>query len=185
MNKSKYLILIILVLISVTVYVTYSYFAPNIISNDINDVNVSSGKINLRIDDESIDSIDLAPINDEDYEMLAYHKSFEVISDGSLNSCASLYLNINEISDSLKSKYFKYKLIGDGVEVIGNFENASNEMLIHKNIFLEAGSVKYYDLYIWVSYDENVDQLSMLNSKINASILLKGYDVEDSTKCSY
>ena len=107
MKKSKYLILIILILMSVTIYVTYSYFAPNIISNNVNDVNVSAGKINIRIDDEIVNMTNLAPINDSDYSVLAYHKSFRIISDGSLNSCANLYLNINEISNSLKSKYFK------------------------------------------------------------------------------
>ena len=116
--------------------------------------------------------------------MLSYNKDFEIISNSSLNSCSKLYLDIKEISPELKSKYFKYKLVGDGVEVEGNFENAEvGEMLILDNLFIEANSSKYLDLYIWLSYQEDVDQLDMLGTKIDASLLLKSYDARNNNSC--
>ena len=94
-TKVKYLIIMIVILIAVTSLATYSYFTANVVSNDINDVNVSSGGLNIKIDDNSVNSSEISPIYDEDYEMLAYNKDFEVISDSTLNSCSKIYLHIN------------------------------------------------------------------------------------------
>ena len=184
MNKSKYLVIIVLVLLAAVLTTSVAYFAPKIINNNVNDVNVSSGKLELTIDDKEVNTNSISPIYDEDYEMLSYNKDFEIISNSSLNSCSKLYLDIKEISPELKSKYFKYKLVGDGVEVEGNFENAEvGEMLILDNLFIEANSSKYLDLYIWLSYQEDVDQLDMLGTKIDASLLLKSYDARNNNSC--
>ena len=170
MNKSiKYLIISIGVLLVITISVSFAYFVPNFINNT-KDTKVSTGNLDLVIDDESINEVEISPIYDNDYELMGIHKNFTVISKSSLNSCANLYINVSEISDSLKSKYFKYKLKYDGRLVEGNFENANNneKMLLINNVFLESLSEKSFDLYIWVSYDENVDQTNMLKGQIKS-----------------
>ena len=181
MKKSiKYLIISILVLLAVTFTVSYAYFAPNFINNT-KDTKVSTGNLNLSIDDESINAVEISPIYDNDYELLGIHKSFVVISDSTLNSCVNLYINVSEISEELKSEYFKYKLIYDDKEIDGNFKNANNneKLLIDSNIFLEGNSEKNFDLYIWVSYQDDVDQLSMLNGQIKSNIYVEGFDSKD------
>ena len=182
-NKVKYIVILVLILLSVTGLVTYSYFTANVISNDVNDVNVSSGKLNVRIDDTGVNSSEISPIYDSDFEMLSYNKDFEIISDSTLNSCNKLYLHVNEISDSLKSEYFKYKIIGEELELEGNFINAKNgeDLLLLDNLFLEKGTTKYFDLYMWVSYQDDVDQLSMLNGKIKSNIFVEGFDSKENT----
>ncbi len=183
MNKSiKYLIISILVLIVVTISVSYSYFAPHIINNT-KDTKVSTGNVDLSIDDESINAVEIPPIYDEDYELLAIHKNFSVITKGSLNTCVNLYINISEISDELKSKYLKYKLIYDDKIIDGNFKDAkSNEkLLIDNNIFMDSQSEKDFDLYIWVSYQENVDQTNLLKGKVKSSIFVEGFDSKNNT----
>ncbi len=178
MKKSiKYLIISILVLLAITFTVSYAYFAPNFINNT-KDTKVSTGDLDLSIDDESIDAVEISPIYDEDYELLGIHKNFTVISNSSLNSCVNLYINVSEISDELKSEYFKYKLLYDGKEIDGNFltANINEKMLIEKGIFLESKNEKNFDLYIWVSYQDDVDQLSMLNGKIKSNIYVEGFD---------
>lgn len=178
MKKSiKYLIISILVLLAITFTVSYAYFAPNFINNT-KDTKVSTGDLDLSIDDESIDAVEISPIYDADYELLGIHKSFTVISNSSLNSCVNLYINVSEISDELKSEYFKYKLLYDGKEIDGNFltANINEKMLIEKGIFLESKNEKNFDLYIWVSYQDDVDQLSMLNGKIKSNIYVEGFD---------
>ena len=114
---------------------------------------------------------------------MGIHKNFTVISKSSLNSCVNLYINVSEISDSLKSEYFKYKLKYDGRLVEGNFENANNneKMLLINNVFLESLSEKSFDLYIWVSYDENVDQTNMLKGQIKSNIYVEGFDSKGNT----
>ena len=181
----KYLIVIILVLVTVTSLVTYSYFSAHVISNDVNDVNVSSGKLNIRIDDTSVNSSDISPIYDVDYELLAYNKDFEIISDGSLNACSKLSLHISDISESLKSEYFKYRLVGENVDISGNFKDAKvgDDMTLLSNLYLEKGTTKYFDLYIWISYIDEVDQLDMLGTKIDAHLVIKGVDVREESMC--
>ena len=181
----KYLIIIILILIAVTSVCTYAYFTANVVSNDVNDVNVSSGKLNIRIDDKEVSSSEISPIYDNDYEMLAYNKDFEVISDSSLNACAKLSLHINDISESLKSEYFKYRIIGEGVDESGNFSNAKEgqDLVLLKNLYLEHGTTKYFDLYIWISYQDDVDQLDMLGTKIDSYLTISGVDSKEAEMC--
>lgn len=185
-SKVYYLIIIILVLISVTSFVTYSYFTAKVESNDINDVNVSSGGLNIRIDDVSINSTEIGPIYDADYEMLAYNKDFEVISDSSLNACTKISLHINDMSDSLKSEYFKYRLIGEGIDESGDFRNTGvgNDLVLLDNLFLEKETTKYFDLYIWISYQDDVDQLDMLGTQIDANLVVSGVDSKKEEMCN-
>jgi hypothetical protein len=185
MKQIKYLIITIVVLLVAVFAVSYSYFSANVINNP-SDTVVSSGKVELSIDDESINAVEIAPIYDEDYEMLAIHKNFAVISNSSLNSCVNIYLNVEEISDSLKSEYFKYKIINGDNELIGDFKNAKSheKMLVLDNVFIEGSKEKTFDLYIWVSYQENVNQTNMLNSKIKSNIYIEGKDVKSREQCS-
>ena len=181
----KYLIIIVAILISVSSFVTYSYFSANVESNNVNDVNVSSGKINVRIDDNSVNSIDVSPIYDADYEMLAYDKDFEVISDSSLNACSKISLHINEISDSLKSKYFKYRLVGEDIDVSGDFENAKEgeDIVLIDKLYLEKGTTKFLDLYIWISYQDGIDQSDMLSTKLNSNLVINAIDSKSEGFC--
>lgn len=181
----KLLIISIIILLAITAVGTYSYFTANVVSNDINEVDVSSGSINLKIDDSSITSNEISPIYDSDYEMLAYNKDFEIISDSTLNTCAKLYLHVNEISDSLKSKYFKYKIVSEGIDIDGDFVNAKNEedMLLLDKIYLESKSTKYFDLYLWVSYQDDVDQMDLLGTKIDAHLVVSGVDSKEEGMC--
>ena len=181
----KYLIVIILVLVTVTSLVTYSYFSAHVISNDVNDVNVSSGKLNIRIDDTSVNSSDISPIYDSDYELLAYNKDFEIISDGSLNACSKLSLHISDISETLKSEYLKYRLIGENVDISGNFKDAKagDDLVLLNNLYLEKETTKYFDLYIWISYSDEVDQLDMLGTKIDSYLIIKGVDIKEESMC--
>lgn len=184
-NKIKYLIILILILISMSVVVTYSYFTAGVLSNDINDVNVSTGSLNVKINDNSVNSNEISPIYDNDYEMLAYHKDFEIISDSTLNSCNKLYLHINNISDALKSNYFKYKLLGENIDLDGNFINANNseDLLLIDNLYLEKNTTKFLDLYMWISYQDDIDQMDMLGTKIDSYLVIKSVDAKDESQC--
>ena len=68
MKQRIVLIVIILVILSISIGVSYSYFSANIIKKDINGVDVSSGKVDIKIDDNSINAKNISPIYDEDYK---------------------------------------------------------------------------------------------------------------------
>lgn len=184
-SKVYFLIVVILVLISVTSLMTYSYFTAKVESNDINDVDVSSGNLKIKIDDTSINASEISPIYDKDYEMLAYNKDFEVISDSTLNACSKISLHINEMSDPLKSEYFKYRIISEGIDETGDFKDAKvgEDLVILNNLYLEKETTKYFDLYLWVSYQDNVDQLDLLGTKIDAHLVVSGVDAKTEDMC--
>ena len=54
--------------------------------------------------------------------------------------------------------------------------NDNEKLLLNNNIYLESNSNKSFDLYIWVSYQEDVDQLDMLNGIIKSNLYVEGYD---------
>ena len=57
-------------------------------------------------------------------------------------------------------------------------------MLILDNLFIKSKEVKYFDLYIWVSYQDDVDQMDMLASKLDASLVVKSIDVKNNNSCN-
>ena len=184
--KGRYLVIIVLILLASVISVSYSYFGANVINEKTNNTSVKTGKVDISIDDDGINANDIAPIYDTDYEMLAFHKSFSIISNpDSLNSCTKIFLDINSISDSLKSEYFKYKIISGEYQNEGNFKDASNssKLLIADKQFIESGNNVNYELYIWISYDDDIDQMNMLGTKLSAKILIEGQDVKEENLC--
>ena len=184
--KTSHLVIIVIALFAVAVGFSYSYFGANIIPNNVKETKVTTGKIDLEIDDVSITAEDIAPIYDEDYEMLGIHKNFAITSTNSnLNACTKIYLDIDNITDNLKSEYFKYKLVFDGYEKDGNFLDAinGNKLLIDDNIFIESGKTKIFDLYVWVSYQDNIDQTKMLGGSMKSNLYIEGLDVKEESIC--
>ena len=184
--KGNYLVIIILILLTISISVSYAYFGANVIHEGEYETKFSTGTIDIRINDTSVNASNISPIYDEDYKLLSYDKQFSLSStNDSLNSCTKIYLNIDEMSDSLKSKYFKYKIVSSkGDEDSGTFENVGDKMLILDNVYIESGEVVNFDLYIWISYQELVDQMDMLNSKMISSISIEGIDVKTKNMCN-
>jgi len=183
-KNSKYLVLILLIIIA-SLGVSYAYFAANIINKD-NKTVISTGKIDISIDDAKLEGKDIAPIYDEDYEMLAFHKNFVIRStSNTLNSCVKIYLNISHIDKELASKYLKYKLISTSGEKEGNFIEAKDneKMLLLDKIFIESGKSIYYDLYIWLSYQDDVDQSNILGREMISNLYVEGLDVRNRETC--
>ncbi len=186
--KEKYLILysLLVILFIGTFSVSLSYFGTKVNRENVSPTSFKTGKVDVKIIDNKLEDVVLPPIYDRDYSKSAYKKDFTIVSsEESLNSCASIYLDISEISDSLKSEYLKYKLVSKDNIVEGNFKNANDidNMVIAENIFLEKNTSNKYNLYIWISYDENVDQMDMLNTKLVARVGVKSYDSEDISLC--
>ena len=182
--NSKYRIIIILIVIA-SLGVSYAYFGANMINSDETTV-VSTGKIDISIDDARLEGRDMAPIYDEDYEMLATHKNFVIRStSGNLNSCVKIYLNISSIDEELKSEYLKYKLVSPASEKEGNFLNAKSgeKMLLLDKIFIESGKSISYDLYFWLSYQDNVDQSSVLGKSLISNLYVEALDVRSRETC--
>jgi len=185
--RKKYLVIIVIFLISAVFAASFSYFGVKVIKDEINPTNVSTGSLNVKISDEIVNVSSLAPIYDKNYLNKAYKKEFTInnISE-TLNSCTSLYLDVKEISDSLKSEYFKYLLISsDGKTYSGDFRNAKSgeKLLLENGIFLETKNSISYTLYIWISYAEGINQIGMLNTTMSASVVINSNDMKNLQSC--
>ena len=145
--KKKYVLIIILVLAVGVLITSFAYFNATVFGSPADDSGISTGTFELSLSDSTVSISGLAPIYDEDYETQAFKKTFTVTSSsgGTLNVCSSIYLNITSISETLKSQYFKYKIVTpDGDEHEGSFLNANitDDFLTIGSIFFETGETK-------------------------------------------
>ena len=196
--KKKYLILMVLTLIVSVGTLTYAYFEGTILNDGVNTTTVTTGKININISDTSVVATNVKPLvteadstentNQFVYEQASFVKKFTISNNtDSLNVCTGLYLKINSIDSPLVSQYFKYKIVqeGTGTSIEGDFSNASTQedKFLGSLYFFNSGDEKSYTMYIWVEYINDVDQTSMLNKTLNATLYVKAVDCKQKENC--
>ncbi len=188
--KKKYLVLIVLTLIVSTSTLTLSYFKGDVLNDTINKTQVTTGSIDIKIDDTSVIVNSVKPIytNGNNYEKASFIKHFSVTNGvDSLNVCTKLYLRINDIDTELANSYFRYAVVNDdtGTTLTGNFENVVNgtELDLGSLYFFENDVTKNYTMYIWIEYDVDADQMSMLNKNMNATLYVVAQDLRTKDTC--
>ena len=186
--KEKYLVMwsLFALLFIGTFSVSLSYLGTRVVSSSANATMFHTGKLDLNVVDSKLENVMLVPIYDKDYHEKKNKKSFSIISSKeSLNSCTDIYLKINDISDELKNEYLKYRLISNNKIYEGNFKDAESEgnLLLADHVFIEKDTTNKFELYIWISYADGVDQMSMLNKNLTSKIVVKSYDSENINTC--
>lgn len=194
--KKKYLILMIITLIVSVGTLTYAYFEGTVLNDGVNKTTVTTGSINVNISDTSVVATDVKPLStDSDdsanqfaYEQASFVKKFTVSNDAdSLNVCIGLYLKINSVDSQLVSQYFRYKIVQDdtGTSIEGNFSDIStlDDKFLGSLYFFNSGESKSYTMYIWIEYDTNANQTSMLNKTMNATLYVKAVDCKLKENC--
>ncbi len=186
--KKKYIIIMVLILLAGVITTTFAYFGAEIIGTATGSSQISSGTFNMTLSDTTLNMTDFAPIYDVDYKTQAFHKTFTITADSSstINVCSKLYLDISTISDALKSRYFKYRIVtSDDYVFEGTFEdaNTTDNYLILNSLFFEPGDTRTYDLYIWYSYRADVDQSAVQNSNFSGVLVSEGVDTKLDTSC--
>lgn len=196
--KNKYLILMVLTLLVSVGTFTYAYFEGTILNDGVNTTKVTTGSININISDTSVVATDVKPLiteldtsensNQFVYEQASFVKKFTISNDtDSLNVCTGLYLKINSIDSPLVSQYFRYKIVQDdtGTSIEGDFSNASTreDTFLGSLYFFSSGESKSYTMYIWIEYADSVDQTSMLNKTMNATLYVKAVDCKLKENC--
>lgn len=180
------IIMIVMVLLMGITFTTYAYFGARVISGTINSTSVTTGGLNISISDSSVAISNFAPIYDENYKTEAYKKEFSLISSAdSLNACTKILINVTNISTSLKSQYFKWKLVDEfGNEHNGNFAGyTSGDFLVVQNEFLKTSQTINYTLYIWISSADGVDQTNMLGTQFSGNVKIEANDTKLRTAC--
>ena len=187
--KKKYLILMVITLLVSVGTLTYAYFEGTILNDLINGTTVSTGNIGVEISDNVVNADNVIPIynGSVNYEDASFKKTFTVTNSGILNTCTDLYLKVNTIDEALISTDFRYMVINDdtGTTIEGNFSTASsgNDLKLGSLYFFEGKTTKKYTMYIWIEYQENKEQISMLNKSMNAILFVKAQDVKTKDAC--
>lgn len=184
-NKSIYLIILIFVLISGTITISLSYIGTKINKEGDFKTQVRTGSLDIELSDNRLENVTLIPIYDRNYYKSGYKKELTLTSfNSTLNSCTNIYLKINNYDEILKNPSFKFKITGDDVSSTGTFEDIDENgyLLLAKDIYMKSNSLKELELYIWLSYLEDVDQSNLLNTNIDANIYIKSFDSETSCK---
>ena len=187
--KKKYLILMVITLLVSVGTLTYAYFEGTILNDLINGTTVSTGNIDVQISDNVVNADNVKPIYNGsiNYENATFKKKFTVTNSGILNTCIDLYLKVNTIDNALISTDFRYMVINDetGTTIEGDFSTASsgNDLKLGSLYFFEGETTKKYTMYIWIEYQENKEQMSMLNKSMNAILFVKANDVKTKDVC--
>lgn len=186
----KYIVIMLLVLVVGIGTITFAYFQGSVLNDLINPTGVSTGKIDVTISDASVNVSNIEPVltNNVNFDVVPFVKKFTVTNGAdTLNTCIELYLKISSISNGLVNTYFRYAVVNDdtGTTLTGNFDGVSNgtELDLGSLYFFEKGTVKNYTMYVWIEYSPDVDQTSMLNSQMKASLFVKAQDTKTKDAC--
>lgn len=191
--KRKYIIIMVLTLIVSVATLTFAYFQGSVLNDLINPTKVSTGNLDIKISDASVEASGVNPLysnNNTDFEGASFVKRFSVENgnnNNTLNVCTELYLRVNNIDSGLANSYFRYAVVNDetGTAITGSFDGASNGSNIDLGslYFFEKGTIKKYTMYIWIEYDSNTNQASMLNKSMNATLFVQAQDTKTKDSC--
>ena len=184
-NTKKRLILasliIVMSIVIIGISLSYAYFINTIeeVNPDNQGTSITSGELTMNFTtDRLINATSAGLINDADVVTEGDYTQFSVsLPDNADTSSAtySLYLTELNITDNLKSTYVKWALYdasGTNVITSGNFVSATTgtNLSLQSNITINRGETNSYRLYIWLSNDENVNQIDLLNGSLSAKV---------------
>ncbi len=181
---------ILILLLAVIIGFSYAYFQNILVNDNPTETKIKSPVLDLDITGLSNDYIELSNaslINPEDTQTKASEYSFEISHTKFSNVDAAIYyLNLTDIqiSDNLKSSYFKWSLEQNNTKdidnqniITGDFSQIEDNYLkLNKKAFvLPNENTDTYTLKIWLENDPNVNQNDLLNGNFSAKLTLEGY----------
>ncbi len=184
-NAKKRLILasliIVMSIIIIGLSLSYAYYLNQVVevNPDNQKASITSGELTMNFATERvINAISAGLVSDTDILTEADYTQFSVTlpSTAKVDSATyTLYLTELTITDNLKSNYVKWALYdGNGTSEItnGTFLNATTgtDLTIDTGISISKGETDSYRLYIWLSNDENVNQIDLLNGSLSAKV---------------
>lgn len=195
-NKNKYDILkigvIILLIFVGTIGLTYGYFVKTVKTDGKRTkTKIVTGMLDVDFaTSEYINNQNTKLVNDAAVLLDGEKSSFSV-SRSTKSTVDSLYYDVYmsdiQISSSLKSPYFKWRLYDSETPSVetqpiatGTFKNIGNKTEIKMNqarIYLPEGETQHYSLYIWLSNDEENIQNELLNGTFSAKIRIEAITI--------
>lgn len=184
-GRSKYFIVFILLLLVSVISVTYSYFNISVEENNVTNIDMTTGYIDVNLTESNININYFEPIYDSTLKTKAFKKEFSISNDSEFSGCVKLDLFITNISQELLDSTLKWKIIrDDAIEYNGSFENIIDSRINLDSLFLDANETRNYTLYIWLSYSSLVDQIDMLGKGLTAKVEVEAKTVNGNVNCN-
>ncbi len=187
-------LIVVMALIIIGISGSYAYFVNSVKEENKENqgVNVYSGALvmNFRtVDDKYIKASAANLINDADILTKADYTSFSItLPEGNVNTATyNVYLTDIKMTSNFKSQYLKWALYSADTKVAsGDFSGVTlsssatdgkcdvSNITLLGNTDINKGTTTSYKLYIWLSYEPNVQQNSLLNGSISAKVGFRG-----------
>lgn len=146
----------------------YAWLALSLQGKQTN--NVIVGNLSLKLDNnsEGIYLDDAYPVSDE-VGLSSNPYAFSLTNDGNIPSSYTIYLDDEEIEDSLirmNEDYIKYSLVRNGVRQNIKFLSTTNTKLgrVLDSGVLESGQTNEYDLRLWIASETENDVMTTIFS---------------------
>ena len=160
--------------------VSYAWFNNRVNGSVNGSTSIKVGNLAVKFTEGSkINVTNGSPIYDTNKATGSYKNTFTITHDttGNLAACYNVSLVTTKINSKFKSEFFKYELVNTATSSVvasGNFTsiNAGTEKALLSGVSLPLGSSHSYELRIWLSYSDTVDQSTMLTG--NTSSVFEG-----------
>ena len=179
---------LIIGMIAIVFAVTYSYFSGKV-KNNGGDMDLSAGEIGLKLTNSEITLSSLQPEVDTAIATSdkVYKKTFTVTRDSKTKGdiCYSVGLVVDNLGTSLaEMKNFIRFQVDDGeVNLGGDLVNTEEKTLFENQVLSASDDTKSYNVKVWLSYDPDTDQTSMLESTSEEDRQLKMHLVVKGASC--
>ncbi len=179
-NNKSFILPWIVLGISIIIFasgLTYAYFDYVINSEDESSLRTVATDLVITIGGTTVDVNNLYPIYDDYKDTEAYSFPFTVANESrKMSACYSVKLNIESISESLRTADFKWELINNttGSTTNGNFLNEDdNEIIFSSNQTIVKDTSVSYTLKVWLSNSTTVNQSNTKNASMSSKIVVK------------
>ena len=196
-NTKKRIILgsliIVMSIVIIGLSISYAYYLNTIeeVNPENQGTNITSGKLSMNFATSQSIKATAAGLIDDDDVLDPSNNNFTKFSvsfaeDNSVDSATyNLYLTEISMTQNFKNKDVKWALYNSSNELIanGNFSSATlsstangdgtynaDNITLKNDITISPGTTNSYKLYIWLSNDDQTNQIDLLNGTLNAKV---------------
>ena len=196
-NTKKRIILgsliIVMSIVIIGLSISYAYYLNTIeeVNPENQGTNITSGKLSMNFATSQHIKATAAGLIDDDDVLDPSNNNFTQFSvsfadDNSVDSATyNLYLTEISMTQNFKNKDVKWALYNSSNELIanGNFSSATlsstangdgtynaDNITLKNDITISPGTTNSYKLYIWLSNDDQTNQIDLLNGTLNAKV---------------
>lgn len=160
---------LIIGMIAIVFAVTYSYFSGKV-KNNGGGLDVNSGEIGVSISKPEITLTNLSPEYDTEIATSSkvYKNTFTVTRDSKTKGdiCYNLGLVVDNLGTNLAqmANYIRFQVDDGELNVGGDLVNTEEKTIFENQLLTAEDTTKSYNVKVWLSYNDSMDQTAMLES---------------------